>query len=65
MSEEESKYAYKKKSAWKIFTDDQVNKVFDYADEYKHFLNMVKTEREAVQKIREIAEGTQKKIQMN
>jgi len=65
MSENESKYAYKKKSAWEIFTKDQMKKVFDLSEEYKIFLNDCKTEREAVQKINEIAKKSKKKIIIN
>jgi aspartyl aminopeptidase len=65
MSKNESKYAYKKKSAWEIFTKDQIKKAFDFSEEYKTFLNDCKTEREAVQKIKEIAKKDKKKILIN
>jgi aspartyl aminopeptidase len=65
MSENESKYAYKKKSAWEIFTKDQIKKAFDFSEEYKTFLNDCKTEREAVQKIKEISKKGKKKILIN
>ena len=65
MSENESKYAYKKKSAWEIFTKDQIKKAFDFSEEYKTFLNDCKTEREAVQKIKEISKKSKKKILIN
>jgi len=65
MSENESKYAYKKKSAWEIFTKDQIKKAFDFSEEYKTFLNDCKTEREAVQKIKEISKKGKKKITIN
>jgi len=61
----ESKYAYKKKSAWEIFTKDQIKKAYDFSEEYKNFLNEVKTEREAVIKIKEYAKKTKKKIIIN
>jgi len=61
----ESKYAYKKKSAWEIFTKDQIKKAYDFSEEYKKFLNEVKTEREAVIKIKEYAKKTKKKIIIN
>lgn len=65
MSKNESKYAYKKKSAWEIFTKDQIKKAFDFSEEYKTFLNDCKTERESVQKIKEIAKKDKKKILIN
>lgn len=65
MTEKESEYAYKKKSAWEILTKTQIKKAFDFAEEYKTFLNDVKTEREAVQRINEMAKTSKKKIMMN
>lgn len=61
----ESKYIYKKKSAWEIFTKDQIKKAFDFSEHYKKFLNIVKTEREAIQQINEIAKKKKKKIILN
>jgi len=63
--DKESKYAYKKKSAWKIFTKDQIKKAFDFSKGYKNFLDEAKTEREAIQKIKEIAKKGNKKIILN
>ena len=65
MTEEVSKYAYKKKSAWEIFTKEQIKTVFDFAEEYKKFLNSSKTEREAAQKIKENAIQCNKKFILN
>ncbi len=65
MTEKESKYVYKKKSAWEIFTKDQIKKTYDFAEEYKKFLNAAKTEREAVQEIKKAAKKTKKKIMIN
>jgi len=65
MSDNESKYAYKKKSAWEILTKDQIKKAFIYSDEYKTFLNDCKTERESVYKIKEWAKKSKKKIILN
>jgi len=65
MSEKKSKYAYKKKPAWDILTKDQIKKAFDFSEEYKIFLNSVKTEREAVQKIMKLAKKHKKKIVLN
>jgi len=61
----ESKYAYKKKSAWEILTKDQIKKAFDFCEDYKKFLNAAKTEREAIQRINEIAKKGKKKIKVN
>jgi len=63
--DKESKYAYKKKSAWEIFTKDQIKKAFDFCEDYKKFLDAAKTEREAVQQINEIATKGKKKIIVN
>ena len=60
MTEKESKYAYKKKTAWEILTKDQIKKAFDLAEEYKRFLDAAKTEREAIQKIKENAKNQEK-----
>jgi len=65
MSETESKYAYKKKSAWELFTKDQINKAFKFSNEYKKFLDDCKTEREAIKKINEYAKKSKKKIIVN
>ena len=40
--DKESKYAYKKKSAWEIFSKDKIKKSFDFCDGYKKFLNDAK-----------------------
>ena len=61
----ESKYAYKKKTAWEIFTKDQIKIAFNFSKDYKKFLDEAKTEREAIQKIKEIAEKGKKKIILN
>jgi aspartyl aminopeptidase len=63
--DKESKYIYKKKSAWEIFTKDQIKKVFDFCNDYKKFLNISKTEREAIQQINETANKGKKKIILN
>lgn len=61
----ESKYVYKKKTAWEIFTKNQVKKAFDFCENYKKFLNTVKTEREAISFIKDAAEKSKKKIIIN
>jgi len=58
----ESKYAYKKKSAWEILTKDQIKQAFDFCDGYKTFLDKAKTEREAIQEIKETAKKAKKKL---
>ena len=63
--EKESKYAYKKKSAWDIFTEKQKKLVFDFSEEYKKFLDKSKTEREVIQYIKEKAKQYKKKIMIN
>ncbi len=55
MAEVESKYAYAKKSAWDQFTEEQIEKSYHFAEEYKQFLAIVKTEREATQHIIKLA----------
>jgi aspartyl aminopeptidase len=63
--DKESKYAYKKKTAWEIFSKEQIKKSFDFCEGYKKFLNEAKTEREAILKINETAKKGKKKIIMN
>ncbi|UCF13579.1 MAG: aminopeptidase [Thermoplasmatales archaeon] len=65
MTEKESEHAYKKKSAWEILTKTKIKKAFDFAEEYKTFLNDAKTEREAIQQINEMAKTSKKKIMIN
>jgi aspartyl aminopeptidase len=65
MKDGESRYAYKKKSAWELFSKEQLTSALKFAEEYKTFLNQAKTEREAVQKIAEAAEKNKKKIMVN
>lgn len=61
----ESKYAYKKKSAWEIFTEEQIKDAFVFCEDYKNFLDNAKTEREAIAKIDELAKKENKKIFIN
>jgi len=63
--EKESKYAYKKKTAWEIFSKAQIKNAFDFCEDYKKFLDSAKTEREAIQKINDIAKSGKKKIKIN
>jgi aspartyl aminopeptidase len=63
--ETESKFAYKKKTAWEIFNKNQIKKAYDFCEDYKKFLNDSKTEREAIQQIVSIAKKGKKKIILN
>ena len=63
--EKEIKYAYKKKSAWEIFSKEQIKNAFNFCKDYKKFLDAAKTEREAIQKINDIAKSSKKKIKIN
>ncbi len=63
--DKESKFAYKKKSAWDILTKNEIKNAFAFCEDYKKFLNEAKTEREAVNKISEIAKSSNKKIKIN
>jgi aspartyl aminopeptidase len=65
MKDGESKYAYKKKSAWEFFSKPQITTVFSFAEKYKTFLNEAKTEREAIHVITEAAKKQKKKIVVN
>jgi len=65
MSEKESRYAYTKKTAWELFTKDQINEAMKFAEEYKDFLDEAKTEREAVDKINELSLKNKKMIMIN
>ncbi len=65
MTESESKYAYKKKSAWEIFTKDQIKKAFDFSEGYKKFLDAAKTEREAILEIEKVSKKKKMKIYVN
>jgi len=63
--DKESKYAYKKKSAWKIFNQNQIKQAFTFCKDYKVFLDKAKTEREGIQLIKETAKKSNKKIILN
>jgi aspartyl aminopeptidase len=65
MAEIESKYAMSKKAAWEQFTDEQLTHCYTFADEYKTFLNEVKTEREAVAIIKIKATDAHKQFFIN
>jgi len=63
--EKESKFAYKKKSAWDILTNNQIKNAFNFCEDYKNFLNEAKTEREAVDKISKTTKLKNKKYKIN
>jgi aspartyl aminopeptidase len=65
MKDGESKYAYKKKTAWELFSKPQITTAFTFAEGYKTFLNEAKTEREAIHVIAEVAKKEKKKIVVN
>jgi len=61
----ESKHAYKKKSAWEILSKNQIKQAFTFCNKYKDFIDVVKTEREAISFISDVAKKANKKIIMN
>ena len=65
MKDGESKYGYKKKSAWELFSKTQITTAFAFAEQYKTFLNEAKTEREAICFIADAAKKKKKKITIN
>ena len=65
MAETESKYAYKKKSAWDVLSKSQIDEAFAYASDYTAFLNAAKTEREAVSIISKTATKAKKHVIIN
>ncbi len=65
MSDEKSAYAYQKKSAWNIFSPNQIQQANELCESYKDFLSQAKTEREAIQLIHQTAEKNNAKIQLN
>jgi aspartyl aminopeptidase len=63
--DKESKYAYKKKTAWEILTKEQIKKTLGFCEDYKKFLDDAKTERESIKIINETAKKNRKKIFLN
>jgi len=61
----ESRYAYKKKSAWEILSKEQIKKAFTFSENYKKFLNEAKTERESINFIQNAAKKAKKKNFVN
>lgn len=65
MKDGESKYAYKKKSAWELFSKTQISNAYTFAERYATFLNEAKTEREAVEFIASAAKKKNKDVIVN
>jgi aspartyl aminopeptidase len=65
MVEDDTDFEYKKKVAWDIFSEDQIDAAYDFCKGYTSFLSAVKTEREAVNQIKKLAESKGKKIHLN
>ncbi len=63
--DKESKYAYKKKSAWETLSKTQIKEAFTFCENYKTFINKAKTEREAIALISDAAKKAKKKIVIN
>jgi len=63
--EKQSKYAYKKKTAYEILNKNQIKEAFNFCNDYKKFLDSSKTEREAIENINKIAKKKGKKIIIN
>ena len=53
-----SKLALKKKSAWDLFNEKDEKQIASFSQKYIHFLNTVKTEREAIGEILKQAKKT-------
>lgn len=47
-SKKKSQFAYERKNVWTSVTDTEKNLIFDFAEDYKAFINACKTERECV-----------------
>jgi aspartyl aminopeptidase len=65
MVEKTNPYEYTKKSAYEIFTNDQIQHAFMFCEGYKDFLAEVKTEREAIHFVKRSADKKGKKIILN
>lgn len=65
MVEDDSSFEYKKKSAWDIFSEEQINSAFDFCKDYITFLSQVKTEREAIEYIKNTVESSDKQLFIN
>lgn len=65
MAEETNHYTYEKKSAWELFSDNQVQLAYKFCEGYKDFLHEAKTEREAIHFIKRSADKKEKKIFLN
>ncbi len=65
MVEKANPYEYNKKSAYEVFTDDQIKHAHIFCEGYKDFLAEVKTEREAITYIKRSADKKGKQIYLN
>ena len=65
MAEEANAYEYNRKSAWELFSDDQIQHAQVFCEGYKDFLSEVKTEREAIHFIKRSADKKEKRIFLN
>jgi len=45
-----------KKSGWESASEEEKGKIFEFCDSYINFLNLVKTEREAVEYCKQLVE---------
>ena len=63
--DKKSKHAYKKKSAWETLSKTQIKQAFNFCKKYKDFLNVAKTEREAIKFVADAAKKQNKKIIIN
>ena len=65
MAKKIDKFSYNKESAWNNFDKNKIKNIFQFADEYKSFLDKSKTEREAIKEIIDYAKKNNKKIFIN
>ncbi len=52
-----SPYQYEKKNIWEVSTKEEISDIFAMADDYKVFLDAVRTEREGVTWVKALAES--------
>ena len=51
----QEKLSYKQQTIWDKASDDEIKKSFDFSEEYKHFLDISKTEREFTSNAKNLA----------
>jgi len=54
-NKKKSEYSYERKNVWLNIDDEEYKKIFNFAEDYKNFMNKCKTERECVKFIEEVA----------